>query len=114
MKDDRLYLVDILECIKRIESYTQGGRTEFLKSSMAQDAVLRNFEIIGEATKHLSQVLRDRCPEVPWRRLAGFRDVLIHEYPSVDLDEVWNIVARDLPGLQQAVQAVLEKLRGPA
>lgn len=85
MKDDRLYLTHILECIGRIEGYTQDGRDAFMASSLIQDAVVRNFEIAGEATKHISQTLRDAHPHVPWKRIAGLRDVLIHNYVQVDL-----------------------------
>lgn len=80
MKDDRLYLINIIECIERIEAYTKGGKEVFLASTLIQDAVVRNFEIIGEATKRMSQPLKDQQPHVPWRRIAGLRDVLIHNY----------------------------------
>jgi uncharacterized protein with HEPN domain len=84
VKDDRFYLIHVLERIQRIESYTTGGREAFLASSMIQDAVIRNFEIIGEAAKQVSESFRLLHPGLPWRRLAGFRDVLIHNYPGVD------------------------------
>ena len=114
MKDERVYVMDILECIQRIELYTRGGRVEFLDSVMAQDAVIRKFEIIGEAVKQLSEATRIRYPEVPWRRLAGFRDVLIHEYPSVDVEEIWNIIERHLPALKQQLEAVAKTMKDPA
>jgi uncharacterized protein with HEPN domain len=88
MKDDRLYLIHIWECIQRIESYSIEGKSAFLASTMMQDAIIRNFEIIGEATKHLSAEMRQSNPEIQWRGLAGFRDVLIHNYMGVDLVEV--------------------------
>lgn len=75
---------------------------------MIQDAVIRNFEIIGEATKKLTMELRDSNPGIPWRRISGFRDVLIHDYMGVDVEEVWNVIKDNLPGLKQKVQELLQ------
>ena len=94
MSDDRVYLRDILERIDRLEAYTQGGREEFYRSLLIQDGVIRSFEVIGEAVKQLSMELRENYPNVAWRRIAGFREVLIHNYMGLDLDEIWNVVER--------------------
>ena len=110
MKDDTLYLIHISECIQKIEAYTAEGKEYFMATPMAQDAVIRNFEIIGEAVKNLSDDFRRRNPEVPWRRVAGFRDVLIHDYMGVSLDEVWNIIQTTMSGLKQFVREKLEEL----
>ena len=72
--------------------------------------MIRNFEVIGEATKQLSMELRQQYPEIPWRRIAGFRDVLIHDYMGIDLDEVWDVVERNLPDLKGKVEVILQEL----
>ena len=107
MSDNRLYLIHILESVERIEDYTREGREAFMDSPMVQDAVVRNFEIIGEAVKQIPESLKMKRPDVPWRRIAGLRDVLIHQYMSVDLEAVWAIVGDDLPGFKQAVTEIL-------
>lgn len=107
MKDDRPYLEHILEAIRKIDFYTADGREAFMQNTMAQDAVLRNFEIIGEAAKRLSSETKDRCPDIPWRDVAGLRDILIHNYMGVNLNRIWGVVERDLPPLRQSVEDLL-------
>lgn len=109
---DRRYLRDILTCSERIEEYVQAGETAFRQSTLVQDAVLRNFEIIGEAVKQLSEELRTKHSDVPWRPIGRFGDLLIHHYAAVDLDEVWNIVVSDLPTLRSRASEILEELQG--
>ena len=110
MRGDQVYLRHILDAIERIESYISVGRDSFLSTSHWQDAVIRQLEIIGEATKRLSPELRSQHSQVPWRRIAGLRDVLIHDYMGVDLTAVWEITQRDLPVLQKQLQAILSEL----
>ncbi|MGQ9592252.1 MAG: HepT-like ribonuclease domain-containing protein [Planctomycetota bacterium] len=109
-KDSRVYLAHILECLEKIERFTAGGGEAFLADELVQDAVLRNFEVIGEAAKRLDDAYRAAHPEIPWRALAGLRDVLIHHYEGVDLERVWAIVEKDLPGLKRAIAALLPPL----
>jgi len=111
VKDARLYLIHILESIEKVEDYTRKGRDAFMDSPMTQDAVVRNFEVIGEAVKQIPDHLKQEHPDIPGRRIAGLRDVLIHQYMSVDLEAVWAIVEDELPEFRQAVAAILAGLQ---
>jgi len=94
VKSDTVYLRHILDAIEKIESYVEVGREEFLQTCHWQDAVIRQLEIIGEAAKRLSPESRESSAQVPWKRIAGLRDVLIHDYMGVDVMAVWNITQR--------------------
>jgi uncharacterized protein with HEPN domain len=107
MNRDRLYLTHIRDAIQNILDDTSAGREEFMSDRKTRDAGARNFEIIGEATKRLSEDTKSRCPEIPWRDVAGFRDILIHVYEGVDYIEVWNIVENHVPVLRKAVELLL-------
>ncbi len=107
MKRDALYLRHILEAVQRIETYTAAGREAFMNGSHWQDATIRQLEIIGEATKQMSRELRAQYPDVPWRRMAGLRDVLIHEYFGVDLAAVWHLTQTEIPGLRKRIKIIL-------
>ena len=110
MKRDLVYLRHILDAISKIESYVAVGRNVFMATSHWQDAVVRQLEIVGEATKRISDELRSKYPEIPWRRIAGMRDVLIHDYMGLDLSVVWEVTQRDLPELKQKIEALLKEL----
>jgi uncharacterized protein with HEPN domain len=99
-KDPRVYLAHILECIQKIERFTADGRERFFRDAMVQDAVLHNFEVIGEAVKRLYDAYRAAHPEVPWRALGGLHDVLIHQYEGVDLEKLWAIGEKKLSPLR--------------
>jgi uncharacterized protein with HEPN domain len=109
LKTDRVYLLHIRDAIVRIEEYAKVGKEEFLAKPHWQDAIIRQLEIVGEASKRLSPSLRNSTPEVPWRRICGLRDVLIHNYMGVDLEAVWSIVESGTPVLKGAVLTVLAK-----
>ena len=88
MKDDKLYLIHIRECIERVEKYTaEGGKNAFLGSALIQDAVMRNLQIMAESTQRLSDAIKEAHPEVDWYNISGFRNVLVHGYLCVDLTE---------------------------
>ena len=110
MTGDELYLRHILEAIDKIEEYTAAGREAFFEASLTQDAVMRRLEVIGEAAKRLSGTARQRTPQIPWKEIAGMRDVLIHNYMGVDLVAVWEATQRDLPALRRAVEQLLRGL----
>lgn len=110
MKDPRVYLAHILECIGRIESYVVRGKASFFSEPLIQDAVIRNFEVIGEAAKRIPDSYRQANPGIPWRSLAAFRDVLIHQYEGVSLSEVWQVIESELPGLKAAIASLLPPL----
>ncbi len=108
-KDAIIYLKHILDCINKIKEYTKGiNEAEFLKSTLIQDGVIRNFEIIGEATKQLDQDFRVKYPQIEWKKLAGMRDKLIHDYIGVDLWAVWGVVETILPDLDIQIAKIIE------
>lgn len=110
MKDDRVYLAHVRDAIARILKYTSQGKSEFDRDDKTQDAVVRNLEIIGEAVKNISVELREKHGEIPWRRLAGMRDKLIHEYFGVNLAIVWEVVEQEIPKLGAQVDEILKGL----
>lgn len=112
-KNSIIYINHIRECISRIKSYT-GGMDEpsFLENPLIQDAVIRNFEIIGEATKNLSMEFRKKYPDVAWKKIAGMRDKLIHGYIGVDLWAVWGVVENILPELEVSIDEIILKENG--
>lgn len=110
MKDDRLYLVHIKECIERIKRYTEDGRDVFFADTKTQDAVLRNLQILAESTQRLSDSLKERHPDVDWRGISAFRNVAVHGYLSIDVVQTWNIIEQDLPELEDRIGAILRAL----
>jgi len=108
-KDDTVYLRHILDAIDLIEEYTnEMSENEFLSNLMARDAVVRQIEIIGEAARNISDEFRDSYPKVPWRKMIGIRNKIIHEYFNVDFSIVWDTVQDDLPDLKNIIRSMLK------
>lgn len=108
---DRERLNHIWMALEAIEEYTTGfTREKWQAEQMRNDATLRQLEIVGEASNHLSEELMDLTPEIPWHSVAGFRNIVVHEYFRVDQFLVWNIIQYNLPILKQTVSKLLNKI----
>ena len=105
---DRSYLIDLVQAGKQIQDFIQGiDKERFDNSSLIQSAVIRQIEIIGEATKRLSEQFRSEHSEIPWKKISGMRDILIHSYDHVDIDEVWNAVDTSIPSLIKQIETLI-------
>jgi len=108
VKSDLLYLHHIRERCVRVQECVQAGRDVFFGNAIYQDAAMRNLEIMGEAAKRISPELRESL-KLPWRQIAGLRDVLIHDYPNLDLERIWLVASRDVPELLRAIDGYLRE-----
>lgn len=108
MRDDRERLFDILEAIERIEKYSNIEKSDFNRNELVQTWMVYNIQIIGEAASRLTEEFRLKYPGIPWRAIASMRNIIVHAYFQVDLDEVWNAIHNDLPPLKKQIDQVLE------
>lgn len=110
MKEDSLYLIHISECIEKIESYVYGlDFEEFYKKSIVQDAVLRNLQILAESTQRLSDEFKSKYTEIEWHKIAGIRNILVHDYLGIDLKTVWSAIKINLPELKKVIQTAVDE-----
>ncbi len=110
MRDDRTYLLDVLETIERIERYTRLGRETFAGDELVQTWVVHHLEILGEACRGISDMLRSTHSDVSWSEIIGMRNMLVHHYFGIDVEKVWDTVVRDLPELKAAIETILREL----
>ncbi len=110
MKTDTVYLEHIRDAIARIRLYMDGvSREAFFRNPEKQDAVIRQLEIVGEASRHLQESLRIRYNMIPWRAIIGMRNRISHDYLNVDLSIVWDVVTTDLTNLEEQIQQILKE-----
>jgi uncharacterized protein with HEPN domain len=110
MRDPKERLRDILEAIAAIDRYRDRDRSAFEQDELLQVWFLRHLQIIGEAARRLPEEIRNLAPDIPWHKIIGMRNILVHGYFEIDLDVVWDAVQQDVPPLKLAVEALLEKL----
>jgi len=110
MRDDRERLQDMLEAIERIERHTAKGREEYERDELIQTWIVHHIQIIGEAARKLSKEIRSEHDEVPWPTIIAMRNILVHDYFNVDIDEVWSTVEKDLPALKENISSILEDM----
>lgn len=111
MRDEILFVEDILENIKDIENFSKGlTKEEFGSNKLKQNAIVRSLEIIGEAAKNISERTKTKYSEIQWRKIVGSRDIFIHAYFGVNLDRIWDIIKSDLPTLKKQIQKIKDDL----
>ena len=104
-RENALFLTDIRQACERVLEFTKGlSRDDFFKDAKSHDAVLHNLQIIGEAVKHLSGEFKAEHPDIPWRKIAGFRDLIVHEYFGIDAHILWDIIRREVPLLRDQIR----------
>ena len=104
MRSDRERLLDILEAVERIEQYAADGRDAFRTNPLIQTWMVHHLQIIGEAARAVSSAFQGEHPEIPWSKIIGMRNILVHHYFGIDEEAVWNVIVNDLPPLKAAVQ----------
>jgi uncharacterized protein with HEPN domain len=110
---DRVDIVHMLECIARVRTYTSDGETAFRQSQLIQDAVIRNLQVMAESSQRLSESTKQVSPNVPWRSISGFRNIMVHDYLGLDLDLIWSVVNQDLHTLEMALSRIKDLKSAP-
>ena len=113
MREDRLYIHHVLDCVRRVDRYCKNGEDAFRASELIQDAVLRNLQTLAESTQRISDHLKALHPEVDWRAIAGFRNILVHDYLGINLERIWEIVSVHLSVLESQIEAIRHEVDPP-
>jgi uncharacterized protein with HEPN domain len=111
VRDDRFYLVHILECIQNIQDDTAGGKSSLIANRTFRDAVMRNLHLLAESSTRIGDAFKAEHPEIPWKPVARFRNVAVHDYLDIDYDEIWDIITEDLPPLKAHVTRIVGEQR---
>ena len=107
-----LFISDILNGIKNVESFLKNiSKEDFIKDIEKQSAIVRQLEIIGEATKNIPNSFREKYPEISWKKIAGLRDIITHAYFNIDLNITWDIIKKDLPNLKEQIIKIEKDLK---
>ena len=110
-RDLKLFIYNIMDSIENIESFLKEiSKESFFKDGLRQSAVIRQLEVIGEATKNIPDSFRKKYPEIPWKKIVGLRDIIIHTYFEIDLDITWEIIKKDLPNLKSKILKIKKDL----
>lgn len=109
MKSDKERFLDILEAIARIEKYAKKGRKAFERDELLQTWIVHHLQIIGEAARKLSDASRKAAPDIPWPQIIAMRNILVHDYFGVDIEEVWAAVEKDVPVLKRKIRPIVGK-----
>jgi len=110
-RDETLFLEDILDSINAIEEFSKNmDKKELISSRLKQNAIIREIEIIGEAAKNISKTIKNKYPEIEWKKIVGTRDIIIHAYFGIDFNAVWDIIKKDLPDLKTKILKIKEDL----
>ena len=108
MKEDRVYFEHILLCIEKIEDYTKMEKSLYMESTIIQDAVVRNLQVLAESTQRISDRVKTNYPDTEWQAISGFRNILVHDYLGLDLKLIWSVVEKRLPPLRLEIEKMLE------
>ncbi|MGB2861747.1 MAG: DUF86 domain-containing protein [Sedimentisphaerales bacterium] len=109
MRDDRERLLDIREAIENIQKYAARGKDAFGEDELIQTWVLHHIQILGEAAARISDEFQEQHPDIPWFKIVGMRNILVHDYFKIDVNAVWSVVENDLPTLDDQIKSILDE-----